>query len=210
MGGKFTGALIEESPKVLRRVLSECFLLGISRKYPGECPRECLQNCESPRECSRECFSLGKNEERHSWKHSLGHFRFSGRSLGQLSANPQQKALQKHSPEYFRGLPNEHSCKWQVGSQKASFLPENAKVGIIERGVSQAYVRARASSATLCSVHVVRVFLCISNQKGNLICIKTGLDTHLIRIQTRTPMSRYPPYDYSNKKEDSFTFKGGS
>ena len=35
------------------------------------------------------------------------------------------------------------------------------KLGIIERGVPQAYVRARASSATLCSVHVFRVFLCI-------------------------------------------------
>ena len=34
-------------------------------------------------------------------------------------------------------------------------------------------------------------------QKGNLIRIKTGLDTYLIRIQTRTPLSRYPPYDYS-------------
>ena len=35
-------------------------------------------------------------------------------------------------------------------------------------------------------------------KKGNLIRIKTGLDTYLIRIQTRTPLSRYPPYDYSN------------
>ena len=35
-------------------------------------------------------------------------------------------------------------------------------------------------------------------QKGNLIRIKTGLDTHLIRIQTRTPLSRYPADDYSN------------
>ena len=35
-------------------------------------------------------------------------------------------------------------------------------------------------------------------QKGNLIRIKTGLDTYLIRIQTRTPPSRYPPYDYSS------------
>ena len=32
---------------------------------------------------------------------------------------------------------------------------------VTERGVPQAYVRARASSATLCSVHVLRVFLCI-------------------------------------------------
>ena len=36
-------------------------------------------------------------------------------------------------------------------------------------------------------------------QKGNLIRIKTGLDTHLIRIQTRTPLSWYPPYDYSKR-----------
>ena len=32
--------------------------------------------------------------------------------------------------------------------------------GIIERGVPQAYVRARASSATPRSVHVLRVSLC--------------------------------------------------
>ena len=31
-------------------------------------------------------------------------------------------------------------------------------------------------------------------QKGNLIRIKTGLDTYLTRIQTRTPLSQYPPY----------------
>ena len=37
--------------------------------------------------------------------------------------------------------------------------------GIIERGKPQAYVRARASSATLCSVHVLGVFLCISISK---------------------------------------------
>ena len=35
------------------------------------------------------------------------------------------------------------------------------RVGIIERGVPQAYIRARASSAMLSSVHVLRVFLCI-------------------------------------------------
>ena len=34
-------------------------------------------------------------------------------------------------------------------------------LGIIERGVPQAYVRARASSETMRSVHVSRVFLCI-------------------------------------------------
>ena len=35
-------------------------------------------------------------------------------------------------------------------------------------------------------------------QNWKLIRIKTGLDTCLIRIQTGTPLSRYPPYDYSN------------
>ena len=35
--------------------------------------------------------------------------------------------------------------------------------------------------------------------KGNLIRIKTGLDTYLIRIQTRTPPVTVPPIrDYSN------------
>ena len=28
-----------------------------------------------------------------------------------------------------------------------------------------------------------------------------GLDTYLIRIPTRTPLSRYPPYDYSKVSE---------
>ena len=40
-------------------------------------------------------------------------------------------------------------------------------------------------------------------QKGSLIRIKTGLDTYLIRIQTRTPLSRYPAYDYSNERAES-------
>ena len=34
-------------------------------------------------------------------------------------------------------------------------------------------------------------------QNGKLIRIKTGLGTSLIRIQTRTPLWRYPPCDYS-------------
>ena len=38
--------------------------------------------------------------------------------------------------------------------------------GIIERGVPQAYVRARASSATLCSVRVLRAFLSLLKNKG--------------------------------------------
>ena len=41
---------------MLWRVLSECFL-GIPRKCPGECSRECPENWECPGECSRECLS---------------------------------------------------------------------------------------------------------------------------------------------------------
>ena len=77
---------------------------------------------------------------------------------------------------------------------------------LIDRGAPQAYVRARASSATLCSVLLLKVFLCIFQyQKGNLIRIETGLDTYLIRIQTRTSLSRYPPYDYSKVLSTNFS-----
>ena len=75
------------------------------------------------------------------------------------------------------------------------------RVGIIERVVLQAYVRARASSVKRNAVFGARLkgpSLYFQYQKGNLIRIKTGLDTYLIRIQTRTPLSRYPPYDYSS------------
>ena len=42
-------------------------------------------------------------------------------------------------------------------------------------------------------------------QTGNLMCIKAGLVTYLIRIQTRTPLSRYPPYDYSKIKHPNLS-----
>ena len=48
-------------------------------------------------------------------------------------------------------------------------------IGIIERGVPQAYVRARASSETLRSVHVSRVFLCISISKWEIDTYQNGL-----------------------------------
>ena len=78
---------------------------------------------------------------------------------------------------------------------KCHFSKCRFSVGIIEREVPQAFVWARASSATLCSVHVFWVFLCNFSlcQKGNLTRNKTGLDTYLMRIQTCTPLSRYPP-----------------
>ena len=76
----------------------------------------------------------------------------------------------------------------------------NHFVGIIERGVPQAFVRARAPSATLGSVHLLRVFLCIfyiSKRESNTY--QNGLG-----IQTRTPLSWYPAYDYSTKSRSRF------
>ena len=109
----FTGALSGECPKVLRRVLSECFL-GIPRKCPGECLRECLENWECPRECSRECFSLGKNEERHSREHS----RFS-----------------RHSRRHFLGVPQKHSESTRRSTSGHS--PESTPVNGRRDGNSQ-------------------------------------------------------------------------
>ena len=81
----------------------------------------------------------------------------------------------------------------------SKYFYHRPNIGIIERGVPQAYVRARASSATLCSVHVLRVSLslCIFDIKRESDMYQMGSYTYLIRIQTRTPLSRYPPYDYS-------------
>ena len=71
-------------------------------------------------------------------------------------------------------------------------------VGIIERGVPQAYVRARASSATLCSVHVLRVFLCIFLiSKRESDTYQNGLGCISDTYPNPYPLSRYPPYDYS-------------
>ena len=91
----FTGVLFGEAPKVLRRVLSECFL-GIPRLCPGECPRECTRECPENWECSQECLSSFFPKEKHSWEHSLGHAQFSGHSRG-------------HSAGHFLGIPKKHS-----------------------------------------------------------------------------------------------------
>ena len=60
-------------------------------------------------------------------------------------------------------------------------------LGIVERGVPQAYVRARASSATMFSVHILGVFSVFSVSKRDSETYQNGLDTYLLRIQTRTP-----------------------
>ena len=73
---------------------------------------------------------------------------------------------------------------------------------IIESGVPQAYVHARASSETLCSVHVLRVFLCIfyisKRESDTYQKIQNGLgytsDTYPNPVP---PCDGTPPYDYS-------------
>ena len=61
-------------------------------------------------------------------------------------------------------------------------------VGIIKRGVPQACIRARASSETLRSVHVLRVFLCIFYIKWEFDTYQNGLG-HM----SDTYPNPYPP-----------------
>ena len=70
----------------------------------------------------------------------------------------------------------------------ATIISQLLLFGIIERGVPQAYVRARASSETLRSVHVSRVFSVFPISKWEIDTYQNGLGTSLIRIQTRTPL----------------------
>ena len=74
-----------------------------------------------------------------------------------------------------------------------------ALLGIIERGVPQAYVRARASSAALCLVHVLRVFLCNFDIKRRIWYVSKRAWIHIWYVSKPVPpFWRYPPYDYSN------------
>ena len=61
-------------------------------------------------------------------------------------------------------------------------------VGIIERGVLQAYVRARASSTTLCSVYVLRSFYVFSISKRESDTYQNGLG-----YMSDTYPNPYPP-----------------
>ena len=71
--------------------------------------------------------------------------------------------------------------------QKACDTP-SAMLGITERGVPQAYVRARASSATLCSVHVPGSFAVFSTSKRESDTYQNGLG-----YISDTYPNRYPP-----------------
>ena len=71
--------------------------------------------------------------------------------------------LCSHPREYRKQLLANYLCigfvpggNWLSVKSPANVGTLGPKVGVIERGVLQAYVRARASSATLCSVQVLR------------------------------------------------------
>ena len=68
--------------------------------------------------------------------------------------------------------------------------------GIIERGVPQAYVRARASSETLRSVHVLRVLLCIFYIKMGIWYVSKRAWIHVWYVSKPVhPCDGTPPYD---------------
>ena len=57
--------------------------------------------------------------------------------------------------------------------QNRDFKPQDVRNNR-KGGVPKAYVRTRASNATLCSVHVSRVFLCISLSKAESDTYQNG------------------------------------
>ena len=85
-------------------------------------------------------------------------------------------------------------------SLKIARCLEEPRFGIIER-VGTASLRSRTcvKRNAVFGARFKGLSLESLYQKGNLIRIKTGLDAYLIRIQPRTPLSRYPPYDYSKR-----------
>ena len=88
--------------------------------------------------------------------------------------------------------------EWGTSCGQSASLISSADFGILERGVPQAYVRARASSATLCSVHVLRVFLCIFYIKQGIWYASKRAWMHIWYVSKPVPPCHgTPPYDYS-------------
>ena len=79
-------------------------------------------------------------------------------------------------------------CPWTYGSS----LRNNRKGGTASLRSRTCVKRNAVFGARFQGISLYFLY-----QKGNLIHIKTGLDTYLRRIQIRTPLSRYPPFDYS-------------
>ena len=75
-------------------------------------------------------------------------------------------------------------------------------------GTTSLRSRTCVKRSAVFGAHFKSLSLYFLYQKGNLIRIKTGLNTYLIRIQTRIPLSRYPPYDYSKFVWQTFCQNG--
>ena len=92
-----TAVLYGESPKVLWRLLSECFL-GTPRKCPGECSQECRETGTDPGSAPESAFPHSLTRKSSLGRTPLGQSQFPGHSgkhsLGALSGSP-QKALRQ-------------------------------------------------------------------------------------------------------------------
>ena len=76
----------------------------------------------------------------------------------------------------LRALLRRHVVARPLGVRPKSGRPScRGTLGKIEKGVPQAYLHARASSATLCSVQVLSVFLCIFGIKQESDTYQNGL-----------------------------------
>ena len=78
---------------------------------------------------------------------------FRGRRRPEKNSPKIPASFQCKIPRQTQKIHSQNSSGEQAKKLFASATPQQG-VGIIERGVLQAYLRARASSATLCSVHV--------------------------------------------------------
>ena len=93
------------------------------------------------------------------------------------------------SPHKSTASPRKHHCIWTVAPPRHSKTGAHShvtcglsrvwKIEIAKRGVPQAYVRARTSSAMLCSMHVFRVFLCIFYIKKGIWYVSKRAWTHI-------------------------------
>ena len=96
-------------------------------------------------------------------------------------------------------------CKGRAGSQSKSHILRNNRKG----GTASLRWRTCVKRNTVFGARFKGLSLCFLYQTGSLICIKTGLDTYLIRIQTRTPLSRYPPRRRVNREVQTVNWEAG-
>ena len=115
---------------------------------------------------------------------------FSGKS-----ASLMRKSRGPASPHQLR---RQHLTKLRSGLPALRVIADTVYRNNRNGGTASLRSRTCVKRNAVCGARFKGLSLCFLYQKGNLI--KTGLDTCLIRIQTRTPLSRYPPYDYSKHR----------